>query len=162
MDRAQEPSTELFRVEGLLWVHALVGTALTLFFFWASTACRDWVIQAVLLGCAVGWLLSYAPVARSAEMLEPRHRLPAKGLPPEILGIWAFAEICSLAVREGRGWIFAGHLLVGGTVLLHGLMALAFDLPLHRRTWAASLAILALGTIGHLAPLVGDPTWGKE
>jgi len=160
MDRAQEPSTELLQVQGLIWVHALVGTALTLVFFWASYEFPDLLLLSGVLGCAVGWLLSFAPVARSAESLAPRHRPAAKGLPAEVLGVWAFAEICSVAVAEGREWILAAHLLVGGTILLRGLMAIAFDVPLHRRTWAASLAILGIGTVGHLASLIGDLTWG--
>ena len=159
MDRAQEPPAELLQVHTLLWLHAVTGTALTLVFFWASVAHRDVVLLAGLLGCALGWMAAFAPVARSAELLAPRQGLPAKGLPLEILGIWAVAEICSFAIFEGRGWILAGHLLVGGTILLRGLMAIAFEVPIHRRTWTVSLAILALGTFGHLAGLIGGLTW---
>jgi hypothetical protein len=39
-------------------------------------------------------------------------------------------------------------------------MAIAFEVPIHRRTWAVSLAILALGTFGHLAGIIGNLTWG--
>jgi hypothetical protein len=159
MDRAQEPSAELLQVQGLIWVHALFGTALTLGFFWAASFHRDTVLLSGILGCAVGWLLSFAPVARSAESLAPRHRPAAKGIPPELLGVWAFGEVCSFALVEGREWILGGHLLVAGTILLRGLIALAFDVPLHRRTWIASLAILGLGTFGHLAVLIGALTW---
>jgi hypothetical protein len=160
MDRARGPSVELLRVQGLIWAHALLGTALSLAFFWAAYSVRDIVLISGIVGCAIAWLLSFAPVARSAESLAPRHRPAAKGIPLELLGIWASAEVCSLAVGEGRGWILAAHLLVGGTVLLRGLIATAFEVPLHLRTWIASLLILGFASFGHLAALIGALTWG--
>jgi hypothetical protein len=160
MDRAQEPPAELLEVQSLIWLHALLGTILTLVFFWASFASREVLLLAGLLGCAVAWLLAFGPIARSAEALAPTQRPPAKGAPLEVLGVWAVAEICSLAILEGREWILAGHLLVGGTILLRGLMAIAFEVPIHRRTWGISLAILAVGTVGHLAGIIGNLTWG--
>lgn len=162
MDRAPRPPAELLHVQSLLWLYALIGTALTLVFFWASVAHRDAVLLAGLLGCALGWMAAFTAVARSAELLAPGLRLPAKGLPLEFLGVWAMAEICSFAILEGRGWILAGHFLIGGTILLRGLMAIAFEVPIHRKTWGVSLAILAFGTFGHLTGLVGGLTWGDR
>lgn len=159
MDRAREPAEHL-QLQTLLWFYSLLGSTLTLVFFWASVAHRDLVLLAGVLGCAIGWLLAFAPISRSAEMLPPRHRPAARGVPLEILAVWAVAEVCSLALFEGRGWILAGHLLVGGTILIRGLMAIAFEVPMHRRTWSMSLAILAAGTIGHTAGLIGNLTWG--
>jgi hypothetical protein len=159
MDRAREPAEHL-QVQSLLWIYALLGSTLTLVFFWASVAHRDLVLLAGVLGGAVGWILAFAPIARSAERLAPGQRSAARGIPLEVLGIWAVAEVCSLAILEGRGWILAAHLLVGGTLLIRGLMAIAFEVPMHRRTWSVSLAILAVGTIGHTAGLIGNLTWG--
>jgi len=160
MDRAQQSPAELHQVQSLIWIHSLLGTALTLVFFWASVAHRDLVLLSGLLACAVGWIAAFFPVARSAEALAPGQRVAAKGVPLEVLGVWAVAEVCSLALLEGRGWILAAHLLVGGTILLRGLMAIAFEVPIHLRTWTVSLTILAAGTFGHLAGLIAGLTWG--
>src|SRR6187401_1117979 len=108
MDRAQEPPAGLHQVQNLIWVHSLLGTVLTLVFFWASVAHRDLVFLSGLLACAVGWLAAFSPVARSAEALAPRHRTAARGVPLEVLGVWAVAEGCSFAILEGKGWILAG------------------------------------------------------
>lgn len=145
-----EPDVDLIRVQWLIWILSLVGIALPLGFFWVSIWLRDPLVLWGMLTASVGWFITMFMVIREAERLTPEQRVPAKGVPVVWLAVWALAEAGSWSVEETRGWIFFGHLLIGGTVALRGLIALGLDVPVHRRTLACSLAILGVATVGQI------------
>lgn len=145
-----EPDHDLIRVQWLIWILSLAGMGLSLGFLWSAVWIRDSLLLWGMLTASIGWFVTLVLVIREAERLTPQQRVPAKGVPLELLAIWALAEAASWSIEETRGWIFLGHLLVGGTIALRGLLALGLNVPMHRRTWACSLAILGVATVGRM------------
>jgi hypothetical protein len=141
----------LHRVKAMIWVQSLIGAGLVLAFF--ATLEKQVEQSTFILGIGLVWCVALRPIARWAEDLTRDERARATGLPGWVLVLLAIGQLASLAAPSipHLGWLIVGHLFVGGTLICRGFLSVALDVPIHGRTWAACMSLMAFGLVRHLA-----------
>ena len=150
-DASRELPSDLLLLQGWIWVHSLLWSALGLAFFWALFLRQDLTLAVGILVCGLIWVAGFIPLMEKADNLRPDQRVAATGLPVWLLLLWGAAEILGWtpgARRDLAALLICAHLLFGGTILMRGFITVNLDVPMHRRTWGASLAILGVGCTG--------------
>ena len=146
MDRATIPATHL-RLKGLIWLHSLLGTLFGMAFFWVVLTQQRAAVILPLAACLGPWIAGLGPIAKRASALASESWVPPRGLPGWVLVLWAVGEMFSLYNWGFSDWLpllLWAHALLGGTIFLRGALSSAMGVPIHGRTWWASLSIVGL------------------